>query len=177
MTNDYFNKAWAATGQAEGGYANDPHDPGGETNHGITAAVARAHGFKGDMKDLPLDVATEIAKAQYWDIINLDDVASVEPSVASLLFDIGFNCGQATAVRFLQTCLNAFNHNGKDYPDVTVDCLMGKMTLNALRAFAAKRFAPGRTVLLRALNCKRGAYYLDIGNEDEVFGWFLNRIV
>lgn len=49
----------------EGGYVNNPADRGGETKYGITEAVARTNGFKGNMKDLPLDVAKAIYKKQY----------------------------------------------------------------------------------------------------------------
>lgn len=41
----------------EGGYVNNPADRGSATKYGITEAVARTNGFKGNMKDLPLDVA------------------------------------------------------------------------------------------------------------------------
>lgn len=33
--------------RVEGGYVNDPADSGGETNFGVTVAVARAHGYTG----------------------------------------------------------------------------------------------------------------------------------
>lgn len=46
----------------EGGYVNNPADRGGATKYGITEAVARANGFKGNMRDLPLDVAKAIYK-------------------------------------------------------------------------------------------------------------------
>lgn len=36
----------------EGGYVNDPVDPGGETNHGVTIGTARESGFTGNMRDL-----------------------------------------------------------------------------------------------------------------------------
>lgn len=47
----------------EGGYVNNPADRGSATKYGITEAVARANGFKGNMRDLPLDVAKAIYKS------------------------------------------------------------------------------------------------------------------
>ena len=47
----------------EGGYVNNPADRGGATKYGITEAVARTNGFKGNMRDLPLDVAKAIYKS------------------------------------------------------------------------------------------------------------------
>ena len=43
----------AAVFAVEGGYVNNPKDPGGATNHGVTEAVARKHDYRGHMKDLP----------------------------------------------------------------------------------------------------------------------------
>ncbi len=34
-----------------------PDDPGGKTRFGVTEGVARAAGFQGDMRELPLDLA------------------------------------------------------------------------------------------------------------------------
>ena len=38
--------------QREGGYTNNPNDKGGETNFGITVAVARAFGYTGPMTSM-----------------------------------------------------------------------------------------------------------------------------
>ena len=51
--------------RAEGGYVNDPADKGGETNYGITVAVARANGYTGPMRDLPVAMARAIYTARY----------------------------------------------------------------------------------------------------------------
>ena len=180
MTKEFLD-AWAATGRAEGGYSNNPNDTGGETMWGITARVARAHGYEGAMRDLPKETATEIAKAQYWDLAYLDDVAAVSLSVAREMFDTGFNTGIGTAVKFLQRALNALNRQQKDYEDVVADGLMGKLSLAALTAFLKHRGADGEKVLLRALNGLQAAYYIAIAenrpqNEDFVFGWILHRV-
>lgn len=178
---DAFNTAWEKTGNAEGGYVNDPNDKGGETNHGITVLVARAHGYTGDMKDLPLATAITIAKAQYWDVMSLDDVASISPAVAAELFDTGFLCGTSVAGVFFQKSLNLFNRQGKDYPDVDEDGRAGKVTAYTFKQYMAVRGPQGEVVMLRCLNSQQGAYLLDLGrrvptDESFEFGWFLNRV-
>lgn len=176
-----FAEAWAKTGAAEGGYVNNPDDRGGETNHGITVAVARAHGYAGAMQDLPLDAATDIAKAQYWDVMSLDDVAAVSDSVASELFDTGFMSGSSTASIFFQKGLNLFNQGGTLYADVAEDGHAGKVTAYAFAQYIAKRGAQGELVMLRCLNAQQGAFLMSIGrstpqDESFEFGWFLNRV-
>lgn len=47
-----FGMILAAVYAVEGGYVNDPTDPGGETNHGITIAEARRSNYVGRMRDL-----------------------------------------------------------------------------------------------------------------------------
>lgn len=180
MTQEFLD-AWTATGRAEGGYSNNPNDAGGETMWGITARVARAHGYDGPMRDLPKETATEIAKAQYWDLMFLDDVAGVSLSVAREMFDTGFNAGLATAVKFLQRALNALNRQQKDYDDIKADGLMGRLSIFALQAYLTRRGADGEKVLLRALNGLQAAYFIAIAegrpqNEDFVFGWILHRV-
>ena len=46
----------------EGGYVNDPSDPGGETKYGISKKAYP----KVDIKNLTLDDAIEIYKDDYW---------------------------------------------------------------------------------------------------------------
>ncbi|MGT3216592.1 glycosyl hydrolase 108 family protein, partial [Yersinia enterocolitica] len=50
----------------EGGYVNHPDDKGGPTRWGITQKVARAHGYMGDMRNLPRETALSILEADYW---------------------------------------------------------------------------------------------------------------
>lgn len=181
MSLDAFTESWVATGRDEGGFVDHPHDKGGPTNHGITEQVARAHGYKGDMKDLPRDVARVIAKEQYWNIMRLDDIAALSRPIAKEMFDTGFNAGQATVVKFLQRLLNVANREQKDYPDILADGLMGKLSVASLAAFLKKRGSDGEKIMLRGLNCLQGAYYVDITerrekNEDFFNGWILNRI-
>jgi len=71
----------------EGGYVNNPTDQGGATKYGITKAVARANGFKGSMRYLPLEVAKAIYKKQYWIAPRFDQVNGVSSAVAEELED------------------------------------------------------------------------------------------
>jgi lysozyme family protein len=178
----HFSLSFSRVVGVEGKYSNNPDDSGGETMYGITAAVARAHGYTGPMHQMPLDVAQRIYRADYWDALNLDGVAGISPAVADELFDTAVNCGAVIAGEFLQRALNAFNQRATLYPDVKVDGRIGPKTVDALRRFMAHRGRAGETVMMRALNALQGARYVrlaEIREKDEtfVFGWMLNRVV
>lgn len=112
-----FDDAFTALIGNEGGYSNNPADPGGETMFGITARVARANGYLGAMLDLPLSTAKAIAKKSYWDVARCDDL---EPRLAFQVFDTVYNGGQP--VKWLQQAAGA-----------VPDGVMGPATLAALR--------------------------------------------
>lgn len=165
----------------EQGYVNHPHDKGGPTNFGITQAVARAHGYKGDIADLKREEAFDIYAKSYWTKPKLAKVAEISEAVAWEVFDTGVNCGTGTGIKFLQQCLTAFNGSGTLYPDLVCDGVIGKKTLNALETYFTVRKGPVEDVLLKALNCLQGAYYLQLAelrehNETFVFGWINKRI-
>ena len=73
----------------EGGYSNHPADRGGATRWGVTEAVARAHGYRGDMRSFPREDAVEIYRRLYWIKPGFDQVATRAPKVAAELFDTG----------------------------------------------------------------------------------------
>ncbi len=177
-----FDRAFKHTVGVEGGYSDDPQDSGGATKYGITESVARANGFHGDLRVLTLAEAKRIYKAQYWDILRLDEIARIDEKIALELFDTAVNIGIATAGIFLQRALNELNRGGTDYRDLTVDDIVGPMTVAAMQAFIARRGDKGRQVLNAALNALQGAYYLELAEsrpKDEafVFGWFANRVM
>lgn len=168
--------------QREGGYVNHPADRGGATNFGITEAVARAHGFAGDMRSLPREDAAAIYKRIYWLRPRFDAVAVDAPHVAAELFDTGVNMGPAVAATFLQRCLTALNRQASDYPDLSPDGQIGDVTLMALRKFIAVRGKESaETILLRALDALQGERYLRLAErtpsqESFLYGWLANRI-
>lgn len=167
--------------KAEGGYVFDKDDAGGETNYGITAVVARANGYFGPMKDLPLSTAKQIYFNRYWFEPKFDKVETFSPKVAEELMDTGVNCGTNFAQKILQQALNLLNRGGKDYQDIAEDGAIGKGTLGGLASYLGKRGKEGEIVLVRTLNIMQGARYIDITksrpqNETFFYGWVLNRI-
>lgn len=180
---DAFIEAWANTGRAEGGYVNNPKDPGGETNWGITVKVARNNGYTGPMKDLPSETAQEIARKEYWLKPGLSDIATLSRSIALELFDTNFNLYYGFAMTSLQRALNALNRNHLEWGDVVVDGRFGTGTFDALKKYLQKRASQnGERMMLRILNSLQGAEYIRQAeaNQDKrefLFGWFAKRVV
>lgn len=166
----------------EGGYVNDPTDRGGETKYGITVAVARAYGYKGAMKDLPVETAKAIYLKNYWTAPRFDQVNNILPSAAEELLDTGVNCGVEFAKPLLQRALNCLNLNGSLYADLAVDGIYGAKTIDALKIYMKKRGKDGEVVLLRVLNSLQAERYISIvernpSQEKYFFGWMLQRVV
>ena len=166
----------------EGGFVDHPDDRGGPTRYGITAAVARAHGYGGPMATLPREEAAAIYRRLYWLCPRFNAVAERSPRIAAELFDTGVNMGPAVATTFLQRALSALNRNGADYLDLTPEGRVGPRTLDALTAFLHVRGkASGETVLLKALDALQGERYLRLAekrpaNESFLYGWLANRL-
>lgn len=164
--------------RVEGGYVNDPSDSGGETNFGITVAVARANGYNGAMRDLPRSIAFDIYSAKYWDAVKGDDLAKLSELVAEEVADTSVNMGPGRAGKFLQRSLNVLNNQAKLYADLVVDGAIGPATVSALRGYLDTR---DEETLAKALNCLQGAYYITLAERREkderfVYGWFKNRV-
>ncbi len=176
-----FDSALKHTLGIEGDFSDDPADSGGATKWGITESVARAFGYSGPMQDMPVSLAQSIYLQNYWELLKLNVISMLSEDIALEIFDTGVNCGVGFAGQSLQRALTAFNRNGRDYPDLVVDGLVGRMTHTALRAFLDKRGLDGEMVLLRALNCLQGARYIQLvenrpKDERFIYGWFLNRV-
>jgi lysozyme family protein len=165
----------------EGGYSNHPADKGGATRWGITEAVARAHGFAGDMRAFPREDAVRVHRRIYWLRPGFDLVAEHAPKIAAELFDTGVNMGPAVAAGFLQRALNALNRGATDYADIPVDRRIGPATVAALKGFIERRGETGETVLLKAIEALQGERYLRLAeqrpaNEAFLYGWLANRL-
>jgi lysozyme family protein len=165
----------------EGGYSNHPADRGGPTRWGVTESVARAQGYRGDMRAFPREEAVAVYRRLYWVRPGFDRIAELAPELAAELFDTGVNMGPEVAAGFLQRALNALNRGATDYPDLPVDRRIGEATTAALRAFLARRGAGGETVLLKAVEALQGERYVRLAeqrpaNEAFLYGWLANRL-
>lgn len=120
----------------EGGYVNDPDDPGGATKYGVTLATLQRLGIDltgdgrvtvADVRALSPDQAEDIFIRHYFDAPRLGELpAPIQASV----FDMYVNAG-AQAIRILQRLLNQMGE------PVAVDGVLGPQTIAAAHAAAA----------------------------------------
>jgi lysozyme family protein len=115
--------------RSEGGYVNDPRDPGGETNYGISK---RAYPNL-DIAKLTRDEAIAIYHRDYWLAAKCD---KLPPALGVVVFDAAVNQGVSRAIQMLQSAIG-----------VTVDGVIGPQTISrasltpktALVAFTTER--------------------------------------
>ena len=138
-----FDQAFDKLMGHEGGYANNPADPGGETMWGITQRVARLNGYIGDMRELPIDKAKDIARREYWNAVNADQLPD---AVRFDVFDAAYNSGPGQAIKWLQRAVY-----------VDVDGKFGPATL-----MGVQNYAPGSIVA--RFNGHRLDFMNDLGN-------------
>jgi lysozyme family protein len=98
MQQNYFNKVFDRVISHEGGYVNNPADPGGETKFGISK---RSYPNV-DIANLSLEQAREIYRLDFWEEIDGDNLSF---PLAYQLFDFAVNSGISTAIRYLQRSL------------------------------------------------------------------------
>lgn len=108
MTANSFPQALAWVLLSEGGFVNNPHDPGGATNFGVTQRVYSA--WRTSRGEAPIRVSaitqpevSAIYKAQYWDAIRADELPL---GIDYCSFDLAVNSGPIRAIKFLQSAVN-----------------------------------------------------------------------
>jgi len=125
-----YAKAFGQTMKAEGGYANDPADPGGETYKGIARKMnSKWDGWvlvdrmKKD-KSFPanLDSNSQLQESiktfyevNYWDKIRGDEIKNQD--IAESIFDFAVNAGTITSAKLAQITVNS-EPNGVIGPEV-----------------------------------------------------------
>ena len=120
-----YDQALQAVLRYEGGYVNNPHDPGGATNRGVTQAVydsyrARKGLPKQPVKACTMDETKDIYRNLYWNKVHGDDLPI---GVDLAVFDFAVNSGPARAAKMLQHLVG-----------VPVDGVIGPATVAAANA-------------------------------------------
>lgn len=138
----------------EGGYVNDPNDPGGATNHGVTIHTLRRLGLDltgdgkvdaADVRQLSETQAVRIFMRHYFEA---PGIGRLPAPLQATVFDMYVNAG-SNAIKILQRLFNAMRI------DVAVDGVIGPLTVKA--AEAAMAAAP--EYLVDAYGIARRNYY------------------
>ena len=123
-----FSDALALVLQAEGGFVNNPRDPGGMTNLGVTVRAWQAWTGKPAteqiMRALTPAMVTPFYQDLYWNKV-AGDLLPI--ALALTVFDCGVNAGPGEAVRMLQGIVGA-----------PADGKCGKTTTRAIETYASK---------------------------------------
>jgi len=185
-----FQTAYDRTLQHEGGYVNDPNDPGQETYCGISRRYhpewagwekidqyKQGRGFPGtlDMDAKVGHLVSGFYQDTYWEPTKAQTYRYQE--IANEMFDIAVHLGVQRAVKFMQTALNILNKNESLYPNILVDGHFGLQTLASLNTY---QNTEPPAFLHKLLLIQRGAFYIDAvakREESEAYirGW-LRRV-
>ncbi|KPK27190.1 MAG: hypothetical protein AMJ66_11370 [Betaproteobacteria bacterium SG8_40] len=124
-----FDKCFALILQDEGGYVNDPRDPGGRTNMGVTQRAWEAYVRKEVNEEFMRKLTPEMVKPfyqiMYWNRLRCDEMPA---GVDYAAFDLAVNSGVNRAVKFLQEIVG-----------VPVDGVVGPRTLAAIANYEPRR--------------------------------------
>lgn len=131
----------------EGGYVDNPADPGGETNWGIS----KRQYPDVDIKNLTRDQAKAIYRRDFWDRGQMDEY---DPAIAFQVFDFAVNSGIETAIRKLQAAVG-----------VADDGHIGPVTVAAIKN-------RGVNDIIMLLTAERIEYQAKLKNGDTFWrGW------
>jgi lysozyme family protein len=154
----------------EGGFVDDPADPGGATNFGVTIHTMRRLGLDLD-RDGDVDVADvrRLTKRQARDIFvdhyfRRPGIARLPEALQPSVFDMYVNAG-ANAVRILQRLLADFGQ------PVTADGVIGPRTVAAVEA----AFAAAPAHLADAYGIARRNYYYALADRRPASRKFARR--
>jgi lysozyme family protein len=145
--------------KTEGGYVNDPDDPGGPTRFGVTLKTLRRLRYDltgdgrvdiDDLKRLTPEQAIEIFIQNYFYRPKINKLPNI---LHACVFDMQVNSG-ASAIKILQKVLLAFGQS------IAVDGVIGPKTIIAANNVA--QMAPDH--LVDAYGIERRAYYLGLAD-------------
>ncbi|MFC3616333.1 holin-associated N-acetylmuramidase [Lutimaribacter marinistellae] len=143
----------------EGGFVDDPDDPGGATKYGVTIHTMRRLGLDltgdgmvsvQDVRALTREQAVEIFLEHYFE---RPRIGALPAALQASVFDMYVNAG-ANAVKILQRLLRSMGF------DMAVDGVIGPRTISA----TAKAAVPDAMALRDAYGVARRNYYFRIAD-------------
>jgi lysozyme family protein len=161
----------------EGGFVNDPDDPGGATNWGVSLAYLRrlepdlgrelgdvdgdGELTPEDMRQLPAERAVEIYHRQWWTPQRYDELPV---SVAVKVFDLAINMGPRQAHKILQRACRA---SGSDA--IADDGILGPVTVRTVMDRREGALMPA--IRSEAAGFYRGLVAADSTRRKFINGW------
>lgn len=145
----------------EGGFVNNPSDPGGATNMGITLETlqrVRPGATVNTVKTLSKIDAIAIYKELYWTQFHIE---SMPVDVQDVVFDSYVQYSPHTAGTLIQKSLTILGQN------VAIDGIIGDNTINAMQKVSAKE-------LRKTILSTRKTYYENLAASHPSQGQFLN---
>ena len=119
-----WQKSFELMLKSEGGYVNNPADPGGMTNLGVTKATwenwVGRESDEAEMRGLTPEKVEPLYKKKFWDAVRADELPV---GLDYLMFDFGVNAGPGRAIKVMQSAVG-----------VTPDGGFGPLTLAAVQA-------------------------------------------
>jgi lysozyme family protein len=136
----------------EGGYEDDPANPGGATNNGITLATLSAYlrrpATKDDLRNMSVETAREIYRKNY--LIGGSGITSVHVKAAYL--NLATNSGSLRAAKIFQAAANKLGMS----PPSPEDGILGPLTLQFINAADPDLF-------IETANCEAVKFYKSLG--------------
>ena len=140
-----WQKSFELMLKSEGGYVNNPADPGGMTNLGVTKATwenwVGRESDEAEMRGLTPEKVEPLYKKKYFDAVRGDELPM---GLDYLMFDFAVNAGAGRAIKTLQTAVG-----------VTPDGGFGPMTMAAVQAVdpneLIERFSQAKEDFYRSL--------------------------
>ena len=171
----------------EGGYVNDPDDPGGETYMGVARAHWPSWGGWHIIDEYKLadgiDILDQDGRLQsyvkefyydhFWSVMKLDQVTF---DLARVMFDLGVNAGIKRASKSFQMALNILNREQTLYRDIGVDGAIGPNTIGCYQSLPKSDIK----YMIKLIKGMQLCHYIDITKKNKTFekyirGW-MNRV-
>lgn len=163
---DHFDKAILITLKHEGGFVNDPVDPGGATNWGMSIRFLINDAGDGDgdgwldgdidhdgdididdIKNMTIEQARKLYRIHFWDKYDYDKI--VDFTVAARAFDMTVNMGPRQTGKIIQRALNELGNN------LVVDGKIGKNTFATINCTDPE-------MLMAEIRQAHAQFYLDL---------------